>query len=162
MCPACLRVFSIDGHNAHLVGGCCSYSSAERGVAVQVIRGKSIVQILHIGKYSYIITAPLHPAEDSQNPPLQLQAYLSSSSFTLFEVPDFTYSAIGRALMEWNSRVGVPYLVWHTISTARVYCPGCDRVRSFDGDLDHRKRGECGLAGLCQVSRKGKERVMDK
>ena len=107
--------------------------------------------------------APLHPAEDSQAPPSELEPYLPSSSFTLFEVPDYLCSPIGRALLEWNSRAGVSYMVWHMISTARVYCPGCDRVRSFDGDLDHRKKGGCGLEGLHRVlsKSKGKGRALE-
>lgn len=45
---------------------------------------------------------------------------------------------IGRALIEWNSHVGVPLDAWVTVSSARVYCAKCDRVRSFDGDSLHR------------------------
>ena len=109
----------------------------------------------------HIIVAPLHPAEDSQNPPVPLQQYLPQSSFTLFEVPDYTYSAIGRALIEWNSSIGIPFMVWHMVSTARVYCPGCDLVRSFEGDLDHRKKGSCGVAGLRHTQNKGKGRAIE-
>jgi hypothetical protein len=49
------------------------------------------------------------------------------------------------------------------ISTARVHCPACDLVRSFDGDADHRKAGRCGLAGLNDVPAaegKGKGRAI--
>ena len=45
---------------------------------------------------------------------------------------------IGRALLEWNSSVGIPLDAWTTVISARVYCAGCDRIRSFDGDCLHR------------------------
>ena len=58
---------------------------------------------------------------------------------------------IGRALLEWNSPVGIPLDAWTTISTAWVYCTGCQRIRSFDGDCFHRNHmGEpyCGGPAL--------------
>jgi hypothetical protein len=45
---------------------------------------------------------------------------------------------IGRALLEWNSSAGIPLDAWHTVITAMVYCAGCNRIRSFDGDCLHR------------------------
>lgn len=51
---------------------------------------------------------------------------------------DFGESMIGRALLEWNSVVGIPLDAWYTLSTATVFCSGCGYVRSFDGDCAHR------------------------
>ena len=45
---------------------------------------------------------------------------------------------IGRAAAEWNSLCGVPVSTWFLFSTAISHCHGCDRIRSFDGDLAHR------------------------
>lgn len=45
---------------------------------------------------------------------------------------------IARALLEWNSRVGIPQDAWDTVASARVRCRGCNLVRSFDGDCVHR------------------------
>lgn len=82
-------------------------------------------------------SVPLHPARDDTNPPADLVPYHPSSK------PDppcdvFLNSMIGRACLEWNSPVGVPLDAWRTVATAIVYCVGCDRVRSFDGDCAHR------------------------
>ena len=109
------------------------------------------------------MSAPLHPAADSLKPPPELKQYHLQTSFSLFDVPDHMHSVIGRALLEWNSRNGVSYIVWHTISTARVHCPHCNLVRSFDGDKDHRRSGECGSAGLnnSEAGDKGKGRAVD-
>ncbi|KAF8192355.1 hypothetical protein K438DRAFT_1762353 [Mycena galopus ATCC 62051] len=46
-------------------------------------------------------------------------------------------SAVGAAMLEWNSRLGVPADVWMTVSTAIVTCKDCDLVRSFPGHLLH-------------------------
>jgi hypothetical protein len=53
-------------------------------------------------------------------------------------VLDFGESMIGRALLEWNSVVGIPLDAWYTLSTTVAFCSGCGYVRSFDGDCAHR------------------------
>jgi hypothetical protein len=128
MCSSCHRMFSIDGYNAHVVNGVCTR---------------------HLGSPAppQAIRAPLHPASNSSKPPPELQAYNFNLAFTLFDVPDHLHSAIGRAFVEWNSCLGVPYAVWHMISTSLVHCSACGLVRSFDGDTDHRRVGRCGLIG---------------
>jgi hypothetical protein len=65
---------------------------------------------------------------------------------------------IGRALLEWNSDIGIPLDAWATVITARVYCAGCNRVRSFDGDCLHRDvtgKPDCG--GRCLGRLEGEE-----
>jgi hypothetical protein len=54
----------------------------------------------------------------------------------------------GIALLEWNSRVGIPYDVWSVVSTGIVRCGACDLVRTFEGHKDHLdEAGECGDLG---------------
>ena len=43
---------------------------------------------------------------------------------------------IGRALLEWNSSVGIPLDAWYIVIMAMVYCAGCNQI-SFDGDSLH-------------------------
>jgi hypothetical protein len=50
-----------------------------------------------------------------------------------------TPSAI--ALMEWNSRVGVPGDVWSVVSTGVVLCGECDIVRTISAHNDHLGEG---------------------
>lgn len=65
---------------------------------------------------------------------------------------------IGRALLEWNSTVGIPVDAWHTIVTAYVYCAGCNRIRSFDGDCVHRDaHGYPACGGRCLGLGEGEE-----
>lgn len=81
---------------------------------------------------------PLRLAQDRPYPPLPLGPY-----HTLFN-PDapcdvFLTSMVGRAFLEWNSKVGIPSEVWYMVATAKVSCHGgCNKVRSFDGDCAHR------------------------
>lgn len=70
-------------------------------------------------------------------PPPALLEYHPSSNPTLPE-HHFDESMIGRAFLEWNSRIGIPQDAWDTVTSARVYCATCDRIRSFDGDSLHR------------------------
>jgi hypothetical protein len=164
MCTSCMRMFSMDGYRDHIVDGNCTYCSGELAASAQIVRGMCYVHTFCLTLLTFrFITAPLHPASDSGNPPYELQKYHLQPSFSLFDVPDHIQSAIGRALLEWNSHLGVSWTVWHTVSTARVYCPACDLVRSFEGDTDHRKVGKCGLAGLNKQSlreAKGKGRAV--
>ncbi|KAJ7271369.1 hypothetical protein B0H12DRAFT_1067213 [Mycena haematopus] len=46
-------------------------------------------------------------------------------------------TAIGAALREWNSRLGVPTDVWIMTSTATVLCARCDLVRTFTAHALH-------------------------
>ena len=41
MCGSCLRMFSIDGHAAHMVNGACSYCSGSLATSACVVRGMS-------------------------------------------------------------------------------------------------------------------------
>jgi hypothetical protein len=89
---------------------------------------------------------PCHPAANNENPPPALLEYHPSSN----PAPALDYfgkSMIGRALQEWNSPIGIPLDAWYTVITAMVFCAGCNRVRSFDGDCLHRDadgKPECG------------------
>ncbi|KZP03200.1 hypothetical protein FIBSPDRAFT_969220 [Athelia psychrophila] len=118
ICVGCRNIFSIDGFLAHTAGGDrCSNSMYEHSV--------------------FDAQVPLHPAADSAKPPKALRQYHPSAYPTSRE-DYFCDSMIGRALIEWNSRVGIPLDAWVTVSSARVYCATCNRVRSFDGDSLHR------------------------
>ncbi|KAF7968245.1 hypothetical protein HWV62_31535 [Athelia sp. TMB] len=88
-------------------------------------------------KYFNSPEAPIHPAADNNKPPRELVEFHPSSNPS---PPQETFedSMITRALLEWNSRIGIPQDAWDTVATARVQCRGCDRVRSFDGDAMHR------------------------
>ncbi|KAJ7017333.1 hypothetical protein C8F04DRAFT_1147542 [Mycena alexandri] len=50
---------------------------------------------------------------------------------------------VGAAMMEWNSRIGVPADVWSVISTAIVHCTDCDLTRSFPAHLLHLTNNSC-------------------
>ncbi|KZP19052.1 hypothetical protein FIBSPDRAFT_927281 [Athelia psychrophila] len=117
ICTGCRNQFSIDGFRAHAPRGLCSKPKAPHGL----IYGKP----------------PIHPAADPNMPPPALLEYHPSSNPTLPE-HHFDESMIGRAFLEWNSRIGIPQDAWDTVTSARVYCATCDRIRSFDGDSLHR------------------------
>ena len=79
---------------------------------------------------------PCHPAANNDNPPPELIEYHPSSNPP--PTPDYLGdSMISRALFKWNSDIGIPLDTWYTVLTARVYCTGCNRVYSFDGDCMH-------------------------
>lgn len=63
------------------------------------------------------------------------------------KVKDTLNSAVGAALLEWNSRLGVPTDVWVTVSTAVVLCKECDLVRSFPAHLLHLENDTCSDPG---------------
>jgi hypothetical protein len=74
---------------------------------------------------------------------------------------DFLNTTIGRAFVDWNSRIGIPQDVWTMITTAYVHCARCDLLRCFDGDHAHRDANYvCQDIGQGQMSflEKGKGR----
>ncbi|KAJ7814013.1 hypothetical protein B0H14DRAFT_2604457 [Mycena olivaceomarginata] len=64
-------------------------------------------------------------------------------------------SAIGTALLQWNSRLGVPTDVWITASTAVVHCTLCDLTRSFPAHVLHLDGEDCSDPGQAVVSANG-------
>jgi hypothetical protein len=56
-------------------------------------------------------------------------------------------SPVGVALLEWNSRLGVPTNVWIAASTAVVHCTSCDLTRSFPAHRLHLDSGVCNDPG---------------
>ncbi|KAF8186516.1 hypothetical protein K438DRAFT_1765289 [Mycena galopus ATCC 62051] len=59
---------------------------------------------------------------------------------------------IGAALLEWNSRLGVPADVWIMVSTAVIHCSTCDLTRTFPAHAIHLKDGVCGDPGQAIVA----------
>jgi len=114
---------------------------------------------------------PCHPAANKDDPPPPALLEFHPSSDPEPSSDFFGTSMIGRALLEWNSCVGIPLDAWTTLITAIVYCAGCNRIRSFDGDCLHRDadgKAYCGGRRLgigegdqeLPVFGKGKERAI--
>lgn len=61
------------------------------------------------------------------------------------------YSALGLALLAFNSRMGIPKDVWESVKSAVVVCQDCLFARTIHGHSAHLTQ-----AGLCsQESRHG-------
>ncbi|KAF7981506.1 hypothetical protein HWV62_33063 [Athelia sp. TMB] len=118
LCTGCRNQFSIDGFRQHIAPE--GYCSNPKFTATLVYT-----------------PPPIHPAADGNKPPHALMEFHPSSNPSPPE-ETFEDSMITRALLEWNSRIGIPQDAWDTVATARVQCHGCNRVRSFDGDAMHR------------------------
>ncbi|KAJ7829622.1 hypothetical protein B0H13DRAFT_1916387 [Mycena leptocephala] len=106
-CACCKNQFSGYGYNAHIKDGLCSNHP------------------------------DLHQVEECSvyEPEYRFRSFRDSKTpKTVGETLD---TAVGAALLEWNSRLGVPADVWLLISTAIVHCPECDLVRSFPAHLLH-------------------------
>ncbi|KZP03617.1 hypothetical protein FIBSPDRAFT_968840 [Athelia psychrophila] len=118
LCTGCRNQFSIDGFREHISPeGRCSNPKFPNAL--------------------FYPSAPIHPAADRNNPPRELLQFHPSFNPSPPE-ETFEDSMIARALLEWNSRVGIPQDAWDTVASARVLCRGCNLVRSFDGDCVHR------------------------
>ncbi|KAJ7869368.1 hypothetical protein B0H13DRAFT_2670075 [Mycena leptocephala] len=101
----------------------------------------------------------------SRHPPLENIPFLEFRTYPPgISVPtrvDFLNTTIGRAFVDWNSRIGIPQDVWTMITTAYVHCARCDLLRCFDGDHAHRDANYvCQDIGQGQMSflEKGKGR----
>ncbi|KAJ7933392.1 hypothetical protein B0H13DRAFT_2507039 [Mycena leptocephala] len=101
----------------------------------------------------------------SRHPPLEDIPFLEFRTYPSgISVPtrvDFLDTTVGRAFVDWNSRIGIPQDVWTMITTAYVHCARCDLLRCFDGDHAHRDANYiCQDIGQGQMSflEKGKGR----
>ena len=154
LCPGCRMKFSVDGFRAHTSSGHCPKPGAHFSLAPSYCMSS-----VGLCECSYLTKPPVpcHPAANNDNPPPKLIEYHPSSN----PAPTPNYfgdSMIGRALLEWNSDVGIPLDAWYTVVTARVYCTGCNRVRSFDGDCLHRDaEGKLYCSGRQLGLREGEE-----
>ncbi|KAF7975390.1 hypothetical protein HWV62_9603 [Athelia sp. TMB] len=99
-----------------------------------------------------VYSVPYHPAADSDHPAIELSEF--DYCFKPPRADDFCESMIGRALIEWNSIIGIPPDAWATVRTAQKYCVDCERTRTFDGDAAHRNNH-----GVCAFRGKGKARA---
>ncbi|KAJ7218744.1 hypothetical protein C8J57DRAFT_1254742 [Mycena rebaudengoi] len=120
-CIGCQCLFSIAGYNAHITeDGRCGNTPSMPAVA----RDSS----------ARLPTFKYRTYRDRQGIDVPMQYRLNTPS--------------GIALLEWNSRVGIPYDVWSVVSTGIVRCGACDLVRTFEGHKDHLdEAGECGDLG---------------
>ncbi|KAJ6611917.1 hypothetical protein B0H10DRAFT_1952699 [Mycena sp. CBHHK59/15] len=109
------------------------------------------------------------PMIEEQDPPLDEFPFLKFRSYPAdAKIPspqEFLNTLVGRAFVEWHSKIGVPQDVWAAIITAYVRFQHCDLECSFEADKAHRNEGgECQDIGQEQTSSilkgKGHEMVL--
>ncbi|KAJ6547969.1 hypothetical protein DFH09DRAFT_1087436 [Mycena vulgaris] len=112
-CDSCKNVFSIYGYNDHVVDGRCTNHPDLEEVA-------TLEQDVSPFRFRSF--------RDGKHPK---------------KIGETLDSPVGAALLEWNSRLGVPTDVWMLISTAVVPCTSCDLVRSLPAHFLHMQDGIC-------------------
>ncbi|KAJ7720031.1 hypothetical protein B0H16DRAFT_1509383 [Mycena metata] len=116
-CDACLNHFSPDGYAHHRRDGLCS---------------------------NHPDLAPI-PEGEPFTGEIRLRSFADDTS------PSFRgetlNSSVGSALLEWNSRLGIPADVWMMASTAVVHCTSCDLLRSFPAHIIHLDNELCNDPG---------------
>ncbi|KAJ7482328.1 hypothetical protein B0H11DRAFT_1915246 [Mycena galericulata] len=116
-CNGCKGHFSVDGYNAH-VQDCKCTNHPDLSLVDECEASCATFQFRYF-------KAGLRPKK----------------------VQDTLDTPVGAALLEWNSRIGVPIDVWIVISTAIILCERCDLVRSFSAHLLHLEEGVCNDPG---------------
>ncbi|KAJ6482818.1 hypothetical protein C8R47DRAFT_1073414 [Mycena vitilis] len=100
-CASCLNQFTPDGYNAHIRDGRCTNHP----------------------KLEFVEEVEI------EQPEVRLRTFRDDKRPE--KVKDTLDSAVGCALLQWNSRLGVPSDVWLLVSGATVLCKECDLVRAF-------------------------------
>ncbi|KAJ7763438.1 hypothetical protein B0H16DRAFT_1455284 [Mycena metata] len=100
-CPGCACMYSEDAYNAHIVGGMC-------------------------GNNPTPVSVKSRPSPDRTFVDLSLRELPEGKR--LGKTCEFMDSPVGGALLEWNSRFGVPIDVWALASTAIQECQSCGFV----------------------------------
>ncbi|KAJ7452906.1 hypothetical protein FB451DRAFT_1282374, partial [Mycena latifolia] len=109
LCPVCSCQYSEDGFNDHIQLGACGNCPKPFPVASRPPPSRTI--------------------------DLALRVLPDGKCFG--NITEFLDTPIGAALLQWNSRLGIPTDVWALASTAVIHCPECNLVRSFQGHLAH-------------------------
>ncbi|KAJ7123896.1 hypothetical protein C8R43DRAFT_959025 [Mycena crocata] len=108
-CLVCCCQYSEDAFNDHIRMGNCGNCPEARAVA-------------------------------SRPPPERrhdLQPRLVPQGQRLGNSAEFLDTPTAAALLQWNSRLGIPTDVWAVVSTARMECKACKLVRCFEGHAAH-------------------------
>lgn len=136
VCNSCECVFSIDGFNSHLVNNRCGNCSKDKhGASISISKSFSQLTV------SCNIVKPAFVDPDSE-PEIHLRKFPADYRPSYTE--EYLESPISVALLEWNSRIGVPQDVWALVSTANVICRSCKLARTFNAHSGHLgKDGEC-------------------
>ncbi|KAF8055004.1 hypothetical protein FPV67DRAFT_1750631 [Lyophyllum atratum] len=112
LCKGCNCLFSGDGYDAHLD---------------EESRCKNTPEFRSVQRY---------PSGAGAVPPIPIRTYPYNTPIP--GKSEFHETHIGKALLEWNSPIGVPKDVWALAMTSCVYCQTCKLIRTFDGDRGHR------------------------
>ncbi|KAJ7359924.1 hypothetical protein DFH08DRAFT_1039256 [Mycena albidolilacea] len=132
----------------------------------QVIRGMNSTLGVPFCDYASLVRYEQHRLEGrcTNHPDLSLiepcdtfNGRIRGRSFMNGEQPQFRGETldtpIGAALLEWNSRLGVPADVWMLVSTAVVHCAVCDLTRSFPAHRLHLDDdGACADPGQAMIA----------
>ncbi|KAJ6472011.1 hypothetical protein C8R45DRAFT_1104221 [Mycena sanguinolenta] len=110
-CPGCSCQYSLDGFDNHIRDGRCGNRP----------------ELIPVAKSSVELRPSPADLESRQLPPGKC----------LGTTAEFLDSPIGAALLEWNSRLGIPTDVWAVASTAIQECETCSFVRSFPAHAAH-------------------------
>ncbi|KAF8993191.1 hypothetical protein BDQ17DRAFT_1419032 [Cyathus striatus] len=113
-CPSCMCVYSPLGYNDHVQNGRC----------------------MNTPSLAFVSTVDVERV-----PPVNTRIIPESQD--IFSYQEYLDTAVGRAWLEWHSRIGVPMDVWWLISTATVTCEICGLARTFEGDINHRQGAQC-------------------
>jgi hypothetical protein len=127
-CKCCLNHFSPEGYEAHRRDGRCmnhpDLQTSECAVAICVC----------VSLNTHSIVVEECEAFDGEGV-IRFRSYRDDKQ------PEFAGETIdtpvGAALLEWNSRLGLPCDVWMMVSTAIIHCTSCDLVRSFPAHTLH-------------------------
>ncbi|KAK6991643.1 hypothetical protein R3P38DRAFT_3091844 [Favolaschia claudopus] len=126
VCKSCLNHFSPDGYEHHRRDDACT-------------NHPDLAQIDECEPFDGCIR--LRTFRDGKRPSFQAETL---------------DSAIGAALLEWNSRLGLPADVWMTVSSAVVHCTDCDLTRTFPAHRLHLdEQGACNDAGQAVFAASG-------
>ncbi|KAF8214597.1 hypothetical protein K438DRAFT_2008852 [Mycena galopus ATCC 62051] len=106
-CDCCLAYFSPDGYNDHRREGKCSNHPA----LLPIPSAEPFKEEFKFRSF-----------RDGQRPQW---------------IGDTIHTPVGAALLEWNSRLGIPCDVWLTVASAMVLCAGCDLVRTIPAHRLH-------------------------
>lgn len=129
LCDGCKSQFSIDGYNQHITDGrCTNHPDLEPGMLL------ANLCLFNVNQCSV-------EACEASDPSFRFRSFRDGRRPA--KIGETLDSPVGAALLEWNSRIGIPTDVWMLVSTAVVLCHDCDLVRSFPAHLLHLEAGSC-------------------
>ncbi|KAJ6558179.1 hypothetical protein B0H19DRAFT_1150255 [Mycena capillaripes] len=127
-CIGCMNHFTVDAYNAHLLDLPTKTTCRNNPDHPEVQR--------------FDVAVPRETLPGRQFPPGRAPGQIHAAPFA-----EFTYTAVGIALLALNTQFGLPDDIWRAVRSTIVPCSNCCFMRTIHGHVHHAPNSKCNDVG---------------